>query len=1016
MWISLNNTLYFAHCVSNNLFSLDGSVHGTYKCTHPFTSHFDRCVVGGEPILHGNTGGKLNYSCIYNRHVSIHGNDELFLPKNNVEPEYVSIEDMNHSMVTELKGYPNVTYFMNEHWSKNEPVLMKNSLIMRSDWNFEYISSKMGHVVYNGRPVSKSLKANVNPQDYRNWEVQKNMYNDIEIPNMLRSKFFMDKLEKIVLWVSSGNTVSPLHRDAGNFYIGQIKGIKHIYLLNPLNSINLYSDIFAYNSSYGSTFKPLSIDINKYPLARYMSIKKCTLHPGDVLFLPEYTWHVVISEPGENIGITMQFFPYLQPSSHFSVAVANEFVSKRINEFKIDSLNEISNKWHSGTFGIYDPAIHKSWTCKNEHSVVNFESKPHEEFCKCFQRSNDKYWTQDISRLIEHQWFTVRLSMGECMKAASVNYKVLLEIFKCGQISSRWIALNTLERILNDISSPLLSNITRDITNLIDYEKPGTKWIAMKALSFLSSLGVSMDSTLLPKLLAIMNTDFGFPSISVAAIELILQVYNNTNFMNDIVNKFKKNLNGDILNYVLAQVNQGYLNPDEFENAENVFLHLLTNTNDNSMWNSFFKISAHRQTSLLIRNIACSLIDDKNSNYLSRYMALKYMNLFDDDAALDVVAKALDDSICALRFTASEILRSKFKLEHSHIKRILDMMISNDEYTRFVASFTIRRCAQQFCENSNIIQEIIASLIGFAARNINDPSIRRTIRSIENAMLRCSSKYIYEPVSTNDFEIATLQTHHIPALQYDNHCCVKRLATRTPTEVDYLINSIDKDCSDLENLNRLADRGFVVIKNFMSDMSEINAYLKTAQNHSIIRSRVLMGRLNNIKSAISELPYTTEKLQQILKKMKTKKLFPSSKLHGEGSGIHSIDFILIDPDGSMGASPDWHVDGPGDFNGFKRRIFKMWMLQQTETYNKTGIKVVSMKTLNNICEHVNHSIPLVTFGTCTNTGLDSLRHIYDKISCTPDIKEGDMVLWHPGIVHRTQDYDTRRVTLLGEAS
>ena len=1013
MWISLNNTLYFAHCASNNLFSLDGSVHEKYKCTQHFKSHFDKCVVGYEPILHsGITGEKLNYTCIYNRHVSVHGNDDLFLPKNNLEPEYVSIEDMNHSMVTELKGYPNVTYFMNEYWSKNEPVLMKNSLKMRSDWNFEYISSKMGHVVYNGRPVSESLKADINPQDYRNWEVPKNMYDDIEIPNMLRSKFFMDKLEKIVLWVSSGNTVSSLHRDAGNFYIGQIKGIKHIYLLNPLNSINLYSDIFAYYESYGSTFNPRSIDMNKYPLARHISIKKCTLHPGDVLFLPAYTWHVVISEPGENIGITMQFVPYLQPSSHFSVAVANEFVSKRITEFKIDSLNEISNKWHSSTFGIYDSTLHNSWTCKNEHSVVEFESKPHEEFCKCFQRSNDKYWTHDISRLIEHQWFTVRLSIGECMKAASVNYKVLLEIFKCGQISSRWIALNTLERILNDISYPLLSTITRDITNLIDHEKPGTKWIAIKALSFLSSLGVSMDSTLFPKLLAIMNTDFGFPSVSVAASELLIQVYNNTDLMNDIV----KRLNGDILNYVLAQANQEYLNPDEFEDAENVFLHTLTNADDDSMWNSFFKLSSHRQTSLLIRNLAYSLIDDKNSNYLSRYMALKYMNLFDDDTALDVVAKALDDSVCALRFTASEILRSKFKLEHSHIKRILNMMLSDDEYTRFVASFTIRRCAQQFCENSNIIQEIIASLIGFSARHTNDPSIPRTVKSIESAMLRCSSKDTHEPVSTNDFEIATLQTHHIPALQYDNHCCVKQLAKHSQTEIDYLINSIDKDCSDLENLNRMADRGFVVIKNFMSDMSEINAYLKTAQNHSMTGSRVLMGRLNNIESAISELPYTTGTLQKFLYRMKTKKLYPSSKLHGEGSGVHSIEFILIDPARSMEGPPDWHVDGPGVFSGFKRRIFKMWMLQQLETYKKTGIKVVSMKTLNKICEHVNHSIPLVTYGTCTNTGLHSLQRIYDKLSCTPDLKEGDMILWHPGIVHRTQDYDTRRVTMLGEIS
>lgn len=1010
MWTFLNNTLYFAHCISNNLFTLDGYKNGTYECK--YFSNFNRCVVGNEPILHGAPGQKLDYNCIYDRHVSIYGNDELLLPKTETKSEYVSIKDMNHSMVTELKEYPNVTYFLNEYWSKIEPVVMKDSLIMRNDWNSEYISSKMGHIIYNERPISEILETKITSEHYRNWEVPESMYGDIEIPKMLRSKFFMKRFEKIVMWVSGGNTVSPLHRDAGNFYIGQIKGIKHIYLLNPLNSISLYADIFAFQKSYGSTFDPLFIDIMKYPLAKHMSIKKCTLYPGDVLFLPEYTWHVVISDPGENVGITMQFHPYLLPSSHFSVSVANEFANKRFYDFQVDSLNGISEKWHSETFRKYDTRPDDSWACKDESSPVNFESNPHDQFCKCFERSNDEYWTQNISTLIEHQWFSVRLSVGECMKAAMVDYTILLEILKCEQISSRWIALNTFERIMNDFTYPLLSVIIKDITELINYEKPGTKWIAMKALSFISSLGISMDSTLVWKLLPIINTDFGFPSVSVAAIELILQVYKHTDVMNDIIEYFKTNLKGDALKYAMAQANQAYLNSeDEFDKAEKLFLDSLTDMNHFSMWNAFFLISAHRQTSLEIRKVACALIIDKNSNFLSRYMALKYIGLFDDDAALDVVARALDDSICALRFTASEILQNKFKLEYSHIRRILKMMASYDEYTRFVASFTIRRCAQRFCQNIHVTQEIIASLIGFTARNGNDASILRTIRSIENAMLRCSDKYTSEPVSTKTFEIATLQTHHIPALRYDNHCCINKLADSF--QIDHLLNNIDTDCNDIENLDRLSDRGFVVIRNFMNDMSEINTYLKTAQNYSKVGSRVLMGRKNMEQNL---LPYTTAKLKNILDEIKAQKQLPSSKLHGEGSEIHAIDFILIDPDSASGSQPDWHVDGPGDFNGFKRRIFKMWMLQQQQTYQKTGIKLVSMKTLNNICEQVNYPIPLVRFGTCTNQGLDQFKYIYDRISCTPNIKEGDLILWHPGIVHRTQDYDTRRVSLLGEVS
>ena len=302
----LNKTLYFAHCISGTLFSIDGKImQEPYKCKSSYSLDFDLCVAKKEPVLHGNSGEKLNYKCIYDRHVGIYGDDAFLFPKYETDSEYISIKDMKYSTVTELKGYPNVTHFLHEYWSKAKPVVMKNSLIMRTDWNIDYISSKIGHLVYRDEQISESLQNRITPEQYRNWEVPYYMYNDIEIPKMLRSKFFMYRFEKIVMWVSGGGTVSSLHRDGGNFYIGQIKGIKHVYLLNPLNSINLYSDIFAYEKSYGSTFDPMFIDVNKYPLAKHMKIVKCTLHPGDVLFLPEYTWHVIISDPGENVGITM---------------------------------------------------------------------------------------------------------------------------------------------------------------------------------------------------------------------------------------------------------------------------------------------------------------------------------------------------------------------------------------------------------------------------------------------------------------------------------------------------------------------------------------------------------------------------------------------------------------------------------------------------------------------------------------------------------------------------------------
>jgi hypothetical protein len=105
------------------------------------------------------------------------------------------------------------------------------------------------------------------------------------------------------LWFGPGQRVA-LHYDTGHNLLALIRGVKRLTLFDPGQLPFLYhSPLEGPNSSY-----PYSrVDLDRPDLDRFPQFARATpveveLHAGEILFMPAFWWHHVVSE-GENVAV-----------------------------------------------------------------------------------------------------------------------------------------------------------------------------------------------------------------------------------------------------------------------------------------------------------------------------------------------------------------------------------------------------------------------------------------------------------------------------------------------------------------------------------------------------------------------------------------------------------------------------------------------------------------------------------------------------------------------------------------
>jgi lysine-specific demethylase 8 len=95
------------------------------------------------------------------------------------------------------------------------------------------------------------------------------------------------------LWMSAGNTVSPLHRDFPENVYAQVVGHKRFVLLPPRDKRLLYPYSLRSKLPQVCAVDPEKPDYERYPRFRQAQPIIVDLQPGDLLYLPGRWWHQV---------------------------------------------------------------------------------------------------------------------------------------------------------------------------------------------------------------------------------------------------------------------------------------------------------------------------------------------------------------------------------------------------------------------------------------------------------------------------------------------------------------------------------------------------------------------------------------------------------------------------------------------------------------------------------------------------------------------------------------------------
>jgi len=135
----------------------------------------------------------------------------------------------------------------------------------------------------------------------KNKEALGELWDDIVVfPEYLRDD---DPANRGFFWFGPKGTVTPLHHDLTNNFMAQVRGRKLVRLIAPYELPNLYNNRHCYSAVDLGT-----VDLQKFPLFKNVTVIDVVIGAGDLLFLPVGWWHYV---RGLDVSITMTFTNFL---------------------------------------------------------------------------------------------------------------------------------------------------------------------------------------------------------------------------------------------------------------------------------------------------------------------------------------------------------------------------------------------------------------------------------------------------------------------------------------------------------------------------------------------------------------------------------------------------------------------------------------------------------------------------------------------------------------------------------
>jgi hypothetical protein len=122
------------------------------------------------------------------------------------------------------------------------------------------------------------------------------------------------------IWMGSGpgQISTPLHRDSGEAFLGQVIGRKQFILYSPDQTEYMYA-FKSFNRDQPCWANPWQPDYAKYPLFQKARATKFMLSPGELLIIPRGWYHTVRS-----LDVTLSIGFHREPVSDFGRIISRK--------------------------------------------------------------------------------------------------------------------------------------------------------------------------------------------------------------------------------------------------------------------------------------------------------------------------------------------------------------------------------------------------------------------------------------------------------------------------------------------------------------------------------------------------------------------------------------------------------------------------------------------------------------------------------------------------------------------
>ena len=180
--------------------------------------------------------------------------------------------------------------------SELTPAMLKQ---LAGNHTSRWCTQRLGDYVDNGMPF------------YRNCDgLPPELLAQIDAPHPLQPGGIGKYYDKTVMWtygaMQAGVQSTPYHSSALHFdpnenFMHQLAGQKHLLLVDPVESVLLYSD-FAAKATGNTPVDPHSVNTVQYPLTAQLTLHKAVLRRGDIAYIPSGWWHLITTDLTPQVG------------------------------------------------------------------------------------------------------------------------------------------------------------------------------------------------------------------------------------------------------------------------------------------------------------------------------------------------------------------------------------------------------------------------------------------------------------------------------------------------------------------------------------------------------------------------------------------------------------------------------------------------------------------------------------------------------------------------------------------